>query len=64
MSEIYLSVEQVAELLHTTNASIYVKVSRGQLPGVRKIGRRLLFNKASLIDWIEGDCSICRGGSS
>ena len=50
---IYLTVDEVAELLRTTRKAIYVKIERRQLPGVRKIGKRILIRSAVLLQWIE-----------
>ena len=33
--------------------AIYVKVDRRQLPGVTRIGRRLLFRADDLLDWLD-----------
>lgn len=48
-----LTVEDVARLLRTTPKAIYTMVSRGQLPGVCRIGRRLLFGQATLLAWLS-----------
>lgn len=37
------TVDEVAAFLRTSKGTIYNKVSRGQLPGVVKIGERVLF---------------------
>jgi len=39
-------------VLRTSRAAIYKMQERGQLPGVRRIGRRLLFDRAALLDWM------------
>lgn len=44
--------DEVAGLLRTSRAAIYKMHERKQLPGVRKIGRRLLFDRAALVDWL------------
>lgn len=48
-----LKAEEVADLLRTTRANVYVQVSRGQLPGVTKIGRRLLIRRDDLLGWLD-----------
>ena len=50
---IYLTVDEVAEILRTTRVAIYTMVQRQQLPGVRRIGRRVLVRRASLLCWVE-----------
>ena len=48
-----LTSEEVAELLRTTRAAVYAMTERGQLPGVTRIGRRLLFRRDLLLDWLN-----------
>jgi len=48
-----LTVEDAAELLRTTSRAIYAMVERRQLPGIVRIGRRVLFRSADLLDWLN-----------
>lgn len=48
-----MTVDDVAAWLHTSRAAIYKMVERGQLPGVRRLGRKLYFHRASLVDWLD-----------
>jgi len=48
-----LTIDEAGELLHLTKPTMYSKVSKGELPGVCKQGKRLYFSKESLIDWIK-----------
>jgi excisionase family DNA binding protein len=50
---VLLTVDEAAELLRTTRRDIYVIVDRRQLPGVTRIGRRLLFRADDLLDWLD-----------
>jgi len=43
---------EVAELLRTTRKAVYSMVERGQIPGVIRIGRRVLFRQQVLVDWL------------
>lgn len=47
-----LTVEEAANLLNLSPATIYTKVSRGELP-VMKRSKRLYFSQAELIDYIK-----------
>jgi excisionase family DNA binding protein len=49
----FFLVDEVAALLRKSRKAIYVMVARGQLPGVIRIGRRLLFPRAELLDWLR-----------
>ena len=50
---ILLTVDEAAELLRTTRRAIYMMLERHQLPGVTRIGRRVLFRSADLLDWLD-----------
>jgi len=54
---ILLTPDEVAVLLRTTRKAVYGMVERGQLPGVRKIGRRVLFRSRQLLDYLDRKCS-------
>ena len=58
-----LTVKEVAGLLRTSTKSIYAMVERGQLPGVLRIGRRLLVRREALVDWLDESCASLPGGS-
>ena len=49
----YLRVDEVADLLRTTPKAIYVKIERGQLPGVIRVGRRLLVSADDLLEFLS-----------
>src|ERR1700730_4647282 len=49
----FFTVPEVADLLRTSVKAIYSMVERGQLPGVIRIGRRVLVNRCELIDWLD-----------
>lgn len=48
-----LTGDEVAALLRKTRKAVYMMVERGQLPGVIRIGRRILFQRADLLDWLR-----------
>jgi excisionase family DNA binding protein len=52
-----LTVEEVSVILRTTRKAIYAMVERGQLPGVVRIGRRLLVRKRELLHWLDHTCT-------
>lgn len=53
MTPLLLTPNEVAELLRTTRGAIYVMVARGQLPGVTRIGRRMLFRSEDVLQWLD-----------
>jgi excisionase family DNA binding protein len=48
-----LTIDEAATLLRTTRAAVYAMVARGQLPGVTRIGRRVLVRSSDLLDWLN-----------
>lgn len=48
-----LNVDEAAGLLRTSRRAMYAMVERRQLPGVVRIGRRLLFRSEALLDWVH-----------
>jgi excisionase family DNA binding protein len=47
-----LTPNEVADLLRTSRKAIYAMVERFQLPGVIRVGRRLLFREDVLLHWL------------
>jgi len=57
--------DDVAALLHTSRAAIYKMVERGQCPArvVIRLGRKLYFHRASLVEWLhQNRASSLTGG--
>jgi excisionase family DNA binding protein len=50
---VLLTPREVAELLRTTRKAIYSMIERAQLPGVVRIGRRVLIRQEALLDWLR-----------
>ena len=50
---VLLTSTEVAELLRTSRKAIYTMVERAQLPGVVRIGRRVLVREDALLDWLR-----------
>lgn len=48
-----LTADETADLLRTSRRGVYAMVERGQLPGVTRIGRRVLIRSAVLLDFIN-----------
>ena len=49
---LFFTAQKVAQILRTTDKGVYAQAERGLLPGVTRIGRRLLFRRAVLLDWL------------
>ena len=48
-----LTADEVGTLLRKSRKAVWVMVERGQLPGVTRIGRRLLFRRDDLLEWLD-----------
>ncbi len=49
----FLTTTEVAGLLRTSQKATYAMIARGQLPGVVRIGRRVLVHADELVDWLD-----------
>jgi excisionase family DNA binding protein len=50
---VLLSADEAARLLRTTRRAVYVMADRGMLPGVTRIGRRLLVRQEDLVRFLD-----------
>lgn len=48
-----LTIEDVARVLRTSRGAVYAMAARGQLPGLTRIGRRVLIRADALLDWLD-----------
>ena len=48
-----LTVDEVADHLRTTRTAVYALVARGQVPGVTRLGRRVLIRADELVEWLD-----------
>ena len=48
-----LTVDEAAAFLRTSRRAIYAMVERGQIPGVVRLRRRLLFRQDQLVHWLD-----------
>jgi excisionase family DNA binding protein len=48
-----LTADETGQLLRTSRSAIYAMIERGQLPGVTRIGRRVLIRSDLLMGWID-----------
>jgi len=48
-----LTVNETATLLRTTRKAVYAMIERGLLPGVTRIGRRVLVRSTDLPDFLD-----------
>lgn len=52
-----LTVAETATFLRTTRKAVYAMVERGLLPGVTRLGRRVLVRSDDLLDWLDQRCA-------
>ena len=48
-----LTADEVADLLRTTRVAVYALVARKQIPGITRLGRRVLFRRDDLLRWLD-----------
>jgi excisionase family DNA binding protein len=48
-----LTASETAMLLRTTRKAVYAMIERGLLPGVIRIGRRVLVQRDDLLHWLS-----------
>jgi len=48
----YLTAAEAADLLRTSRKAVYVMIERRQLPGVCRIGRRVLISAEALLEFL------------
>jgi excisionase family DNA binding protein len=54
---VLLTADEVATLLRTSRKAVYCMADRGQLPGKTRIGRRVLFRRRLLLDYLDRKCA-------
>ena len=52
VAPLLMTTNEMADLLRTSRTAIYAMVGREQLPGVVRIGRRVLFRRADVMKWL------------
>jgi excisionase family DNA binding protein len=59
---VLLTANEAAALLRTSRKAIYAMAERGQLPGVIRIGRRLLVRRDDVLSWLDERRAASPGG--
>ena len=47
------TIDETATILRTTRKAVYSMIERRQLPGVTRIGRRVLIKTPDLLEWLR-----------
>jgi excisionase family DNA binding protein len=58
-----LTADEAAALLRTSRKAIYAMAERRQLPGITRIGRRLLVRRDVLLSWLDERRAASPGGT-
>ncbi len=58
-----LTASEVAVALRTSRKAVYAMAERAQLPGVTRIGRRLLVRRDDLLSWLDERRAASPGSS-
>jgi excisionase family DNA binding protein len=60
---VLLTMAEVAAMLRTSRKAIYAMAERRQLPGLTRIGRRLLVRRDDLLSWLDERRAASPGGT-
>jgi excisionase family DNA binding protein len=58
-----LTIAEVARVLRTSRKAVYAMAERAQLPGLTRIGRRLLVRRDDLLCWLDERRAASPGGT-
>jgi excisionase family DNA binding protein len=47
-----LTVPELAEMLHLAPCSVFSAIKRGEIPGVRRIGKSIRICRQAVLDWL------------
>lgn len=47
-----MTVDETADLLRVNRKTIYDLIARGELPGVRRVGRSIRISRDAVLDWL------------
>jgi excisionase family DNA binding protein len=57
-----MTVDELAALLRVNRKSVYEAIARGEIPGIRRIGRTVRASREAVLAWLrEGRVSRSRG---
>jgi len=48
-----LTVDELAALLRVERKTIYAAITRGDIPGVRRVGRSIRISRDAVLDWLR-----------
>lgn len=49
----YMDVNEVAQFLKMSSSHIYTLTSRKEIPHMKVLGKKLLFDKSEILDWLR-----------
>lgn len=55
--DVLFTPDEVAAVLRTSRKAVYAMVERDLLPGVTRIGRRVLFRREAVLHWLAQKCT-------
>ncbi len=60
-SPVVMTVKELAELLRVERKTAYTAISRGEIPGVRRIGTTIRLHRDTVLAWLaEGQARVPR----
>ncbi len=58
---VIVTADEVAQMLGVDRKTVYAAAERGEIPH-RRLGRRVLFERGTLLRWLSGESIQDRGG--
>jgi len=55
-----LTVDELAQLLRINRKTTYDALARGEIPGVRRIGRTYRIHRDAVLQWLRGQARVSR----
>ena len=49
-----MTVDEVASMLRLNRKTVYEMISKGQIPGVVRTGRKIRISRQAVLNWIDG----------
>ncbi len=56
----FITVDELARLLRVNRNTAYESVARGEIPGVRRIGRKIRICRDTVVKWLRGESGVSR----
>lgn len=53
VESLVMTPEELADMLRVNRKTAYAAIARGDVPGVRRVGRAIRISRAAVLDWLR-----------